>query len=399
MRDNETLNFNDTNEFHSFFREQEKNDLWMNVYTKELYTTPLENNELNIFMPEAFKVTLPTGVEVEGFADDVTEEEIKSSMTSTKTSIVLPVNNRFQMYPLRYTAWTHLQKRAGLEGRSINNVKERPKAKELSPVKRCEMFNETLPLYTDMTNVLIRDGKVTALMSGDENDYSIMPVTRLVLTLENELFSQFENYTFVGAKTCHEITQIMYELHDSSLERNIANILSSNGSLVSDVSVNVQLTTSDTGNCAARLTPNIKVDGKIIPIGKSDAVEHKGGSKAMSSYIDMTHTFLGKYRENIESLKKLMDVKIYNPASCLQNIVNKINLVGYSKQLKRAKDRIEQEFTSCTAYDIYWSLNNMLFEAEEAAITENKKIDLYSSIKDQETIGSCLFLNFSEYDY
>lgn len=399
MRDNEIVKLNDGNEFHRFFLDQEKEDLWLDVYTKELYTTPLENNELNLLMPDVFKITMPTGVEVDGFADDVTDEEIRSSMSSTKTSIILPVNNRMKMYPLRYTAWTHLQKRAGLEGRSINNIKERPKAKELPPAKRCEFFNETLPLYTDMTKVLIRDGKVTALMSGDENDYAVMPVTRLVLTLENELFSQFENYTFVSAKTCHEVTQIMYELHDTTLERNIANILSSNGALVGDISVNVQLTTSDTGNCAARLTPIIKVDGKVMPIGKSDAVEHKGGSKAMTAYIDMTHCFLGKYRENIECLKKLMETKIYNPASCLQNIVNKINLVGYSKQLKRAKDRIEQEFSSCTAYDIYWSLNNMMFEAEEAAEAEKKTIDLYSSIKDQETIGSCLFLNFSEFDY
>ena len=41
----------------------------------------------------------------------------------------------------------------------------------------------------------------------------------------------------------------------------------------------------------------------------------------------------------------------------------------------------------------------MLFEAEETAKAENKTINLYSSIKDQETIGSCLFLNFKEFDY
>lgn len=399
MKDFEIIKLNAADEFHSFFNEQEKKDRWINVYTNELFTTPLENNELALYTPGSFAIELPNGVQIEGFADDVTNDEIQSSMTTTKTSVVLPMENKFQMYPLRYTAWTHLQKRAGLEGRAINSTRDRLRAKELAPAKRCTMFNETLPLYSDMTKVLIRDGKITALMSGDEADYAVMPVSRLILTLENELLAQYENFEFHGATTNHEITQIVYSLHDESLERSILNILSSNGALIGKVSVNVQLTTSDTGNCAARLTPIIRVDDHVMPIGKPDAVEHKGGSKAMTAFIDMAHRFLGKYRENIEVLQRLMDVKISYPSSCLQNIVNKINLVGYGKSLRNAKEKLDQEFTSCTAYDIYWTLNDMLFEAEETAKAENKTINLYSSIKDQETIGSCLFLNFKEFDY
>lgn len=399
MKDFEVINLKSHDEFKAFFTEQEKNDRWVAVYTNELYATPLEDNELALYTPDGFSFEMPNGAKIGGFAPDVTEEEIRSSMTTTKASIVLPLDDKFQMYPLRYTAWSHLQKRAGLEGRSINNTKERARAKELPPAKRCEMFNECLPLYSDKTLVLIRDGKVTALMSGDEADYAVMPVARLILTLENELASQYEDYKFLNAATNHEVTKIVYALHDESLERNIKNMLSSNGALVGDVSVELQLTTSDTGNCAARLTPIIRVDGKVMPIGKPDAVEHKGGSKAMSSYIDMAHVFLGKYRENIEVLQKLMNVRISCPSSCLQNIVTKINLVGYGRQLKAAKEKLDQEFSDCTAYDIYWMLNNMLFEAEEAAKADNKALNLYSSIKDQETVGSCLFLNFSEYDY
>lgn len=401
MKDFEVKNMKDPQVMHEFFSNQEKNDRWLNVYTKELYTTPLENNELALYTPGSFAVQMPNGVDISGFADDVSSEEIQSSMTTTKTAVVLPVADKFQMYPLRYTAWTHLQKRAGLEGRSINNVKERARAKELAPSKRCEMFNETLCLYSDMTKALIRDGKITALMSGDEADYAVMPVSRLISILESELAYQYENFKFSYANTNHEITQIVYSLHDQQLEKNIIGTLSSQGQLIQDdaVEVEVQLTTSDVGNCAARLTPIIRVDGKALPIGRPDAVEHKGGSKAMTAFIDMTHTFLGKYRENVDLLKKLMEVHITYPSSCLQNVVNKINLVGYGRFLKRAKEKLDQEVTNCTAYDIYWYLNNMLFESEEYAKAENKTVNLFSSIKDQEVIGQVLFMNLKDFDF
>ena len=401
MKDFEVKNMTELQMLHEFFSNQEKNDRWLNVYTKELYTTPLENNELALYTPGSFAVQMPNGVDISGFADDVSSEEIQSSMTTTKTAVVLPVADKFQMYPLRYTAWTHLQKRAGLEGRSINNVKERARAKELAPSKRCEMFNETLCLYSDMTKALIRDGKITALMSGDEADYAVMPVSRLISILESELAYQYENFMFSFANTNHEITQIVYSLHDQQLEKNIIGTLSSQGLLIQDdaIEVEVQLTTSDVGNCAARLTPIIRVDGKALPIGRPDAVEHKGGSKAMTAFIDMTHTFLGKYRENVDLLKKLMEVHITNPSSCLQNVVNKINLVGYGRFLKRAKEKLDQEVTNCTAYDIYWYLNNMLFESEEYAKAENKTVNLFSSIKDQEVIGQVLFMNLNDFDF
>lgn len=400
MKDFEVVKFNNQDEMKAFFTEQEKTDRWVPVYTKELETVPLENNELALYDPTAFAVTMSNGYNISGFAADVTPEDITSSMQSTKTSVIVPVDDRFRMYPLRYTAWTHLQKRAGLEGRSINNLKDKVKSKELAPSKRCSMLNECLSLYSDMTNVLIRDGKVTSLMSGDESDYAIMPQIRLINILENELSSQYSSFSFQSAQTNHEITQILYSISDEQLERNIRNLLSSNGIQVNDVKAQIQFTTSDTGNCAARLTPMIHVDGRTLPIGKSDDVDHKGGSKAMSSFIDMTHAFLGKYRENIDCIRRLMDVRIVNPESCLQHIYDKLNLTGgYGKYLRVIKEKLAQEFSSHTAYDIYWCLNEMLFLNMDAAKADNKKVNIYSFIKDQETVGSILFWNFKEFDY
>lgn len=397
MKDFETIKLDDALTMHQYFDEQEKNDIWKDVYTNELEAIPIEDNELLLLTPEAFRTNLRNGVSAD-FSPLVDMEDILSTMKTTKTGIAFPLS-KMEMFPLRYTAWTHLQKRAGLEGRSINSLKDRARQKELSPAKRCEMLNDCLSLYTDKTKVLVRDGKVTALMSGDESDYAVMPVIRLINILETELQAQYSHFSFASAKTCHEITEVSYVLKDQDLEKGILSILSSNGLNIGKVDVHVQLTTSDVGNCAARLTPVVKIDGRQIPIGKSSAVEHKGGSKAMALYVDMVHLFLAKYRENIENINDLMKIRIEYPSSCLSNIVKKIGLVGYNRVLGKAKETLEQSFRSCTAYDLYFVLCNMLYDQEQLCLSEHKEINLYTSIKAQETVAEVLFLDFKDFDY
>lgn len=51
MKDFEIIKLSTTDEFHCFFNEQEKKDRWINVYTNELFTTPLENNALALYTP------------------------------------------------------------------------------------------------------------------------------------------------------------------------------------------------------------------------------------------------------------------------------------------------------------------------------------------------------------
>ena len=90
-----------SNEVHDFFAEQESGDQWIIVYTNELEVLPLENNDLTIYMQNAFHFKTRSGFTIKGFASDVEEEEILTSMRSTKTCIIVPINNEMCMYPLR----------------------------------------------------------------------------------------------------------------------------------------------------------------------------------------------------------------------------------------------------------------------------------------------------------
>lgn len=400
MIDTEILKFSSEDEMKAFFIKQEETDRWEVVYTKELETVAVPDNEILFHMGDnAFARTSERfGIPVAGFADDVDEEDIRSTMATTQMAVIVP-GDHLQMYPLRYTAFPHIQKRAGVEGRSINNLeRKRGQALALAPEKRCAFLNEGLSLYADRTNVLIRDGKVTAMMTGDENDYAVMPQIRLINIVENELAHQFAQHEFQSAEVNHEISFIKYSLHDDVLEKNLLNAVASTGMLASEVKVALHLITSDVGLSAARLTPVVTVDGVVLPMGKANAVEHKGGEKAMSAFIDMAHVFLAKYRQNAENLKALMDVEIKHPSDCLQHVFERLNLSGYAKALREAKEKLDQNFSSCTAFDIYYTLNEMVFDTDEAAKASGKEPNLYASIKAQESIAEVLFMDFKALD-
>ena len=400
MKDFENKVFTTESEMLSFFKTQESTDNWISVFTSELEALPLEDNELLLHMNNGFKTELRNGVEVKGFAKGVSDDDITTSMTTTKMALALPVNNKYEMYPVRYTAFDHIQERAGITGRTINSLRDKARSKEMSPLTRCMCLNAGLVLYKDRSNVLIRDGKITGIMSGDETDYSIMPVSRLLNIIETELNSFYKSYAWRSARTSHEMTEVIYDIGDKDLEKRILNLLSSYGMLVSEVKVQLLFTTSDVGKSAARLTPIITADGRIIPFGKSLFVEHKGGEKAMALFCDIAHAFLAKYRENAENLKRLMNITVHSPAACLYNIYSKgLKMSGYGTVLKECMERIETEHqNTCTGYDIYFYLCEMLFLKEELDKQRGREISIFQSSKAQETVASVLFMDIASFD-
>ena len=149
MQDFEEKKFSDENTALDFFNEQERTDRWVRVYTNEMETAPLENCKLNLLDKEAFSYTAQNGVKITSFADEVTDEDISSSMENSKLSLIFPNKNQMQMYPIRYTAFGHIKDRAGITGGSISSLKERKRAYEISAEKRsCLLYTSIFTIFT-----------------------------------------------------------------------------------------------------------------------------------------------------------------------------------------------------------------------------------------------------------
>ena len=410
LGDFDELTFGNENDMLDYFLQQEKTDSWKEVVTNEINALPLE--DINPLMIRVGAVpVMYRGTDMSGkIAEDVTDDDIKDSSQNPKLMVAFPEPNGMIVYPLRYTAFSGIQNRAGIGGRAISRLDNYGPQVEMSAINRAACINMGLELYRNKTKILVRynnpydaaDGvKVTALMSGDDNDYSILEQYRLINVLRNELSTNFSSYNYLSATTSYEISSISYELDDEAMKNQIANTLIAYGTNVdkSDIKITVRLTTSDVGLCQARLTPIVLINDVPVPIGQIKEVKHQNKA-TVAKFADECHTFLIKFRDNMKSFEDLGKIKITNPSDCFKRVYEKLNLTGYRDQLLDILERIETEHAfGCSGYDIYWYFCEMLYQKEAAVSAKGDNSYMYKSIKAQETIASILRMDLKEYDY
>ncbi len=401
MRDYENINLVTKDEAHEFFRGQEENDRWVRVYTNEIDAIPLEQASVQMYRGGVMPMVGRKGAySLDKIPSYVEDNDLETSMENSKLMAAIPVDNKIEVIPLRYTAFPLIQARAGITGSSVNNLRDRAQHKEMRAADRAQCINYGLDLFTDKTLVLIRDNKITAMMSGDENDYAVLPIYRLMKALENELSDNYAGYEYVEGVTSHEISAITYALNDASLESRIEGILTANGVSVNpgSIKVAVRLTSSDVGLCEARITPIIKMDGVVLPIGQCRDLRHSNGA-SIAKFCDLAHEVLLGFKDSIEDMNRLMNVTVNYPSNCFKNILNKLNLKGYASLLPEMMERIEDEHAlKCTAYDIYWYLNELLYQKDSQTIRDGKQ-DAFKSIKAQEEVAKVLKMDFSDFDH
>ncbi len=407
LKDFETLKLNTEDEMLDYFKQQAETDSWEEVITNEITALPSENVE-PVFIRTGAIPVMYRGTDMAGYiADNVTDEDIKESSENPKLMVAFPRATGMVVYPMRYTAFSGIQKRAGIGGSAISRLDDYGQQNEMSAQNRASCINMGLELYRNKTKILVRqnnpfnpnDGvKVTALMSGDENDYSILEQYRLIKALKQELADNFKSSKFNSCDTSYEITSVSYDLDDYGLTTQIANILRSYNQNVTpdDIKVSVRLTTSDVGLCQARLTPIVQVKDIPVPIGQVREVKHQNKA-TISKFIDEANMMLRNFRDNLSSFEELGKVKISNPSDCFKRIYEKLGLSGYRDQLLSILERIETEHAlGCTGYDIYWYFCEMLYLKEVNNVDDS---NIYKNIKNQETVAGILRMNIKEYDY
>lgn len=410
LKDFEEIKFQEENEMLDFFKHQEETDDWKEVTTNEITALPSENVDPSFIRLGAIPVKYRGNDFTGCIADNVTDDDIKESSENPKLMVAFPTDSGMVVYPMRYTAFPGIQSRAGICGRAISRLDDYGQQNEMSASNRAACINMGLELYRNKTKILVRqnnpfdalDGvKVTALMSGDENDYSVLEQYRLIKALKQELADTYSDFEYSSGVTSYEISAISYDLNDDSLKTKISNTLKGFGQDVepNDVKVTVRLTTSDVGLCQARLTPIVLIKGVPVPIGEAREVKHQNKA-TISKFCDEAHMLLKHFQDNLNSFEALGKIAIINPSECFKRVYEKLNLSGYKDQLISIMERIESEHAlGCTGYDIYWYFCEMLYLKEASNISSDTKSDVYKSIKNQEVIAGIFRMNLSEYDY
>ena len=212
-----------------YHEEQAKNSRWIRCKVADLQVEPLGESS-------------PLIGNLSAFAVGTSQEAVKD--TAENLGLAMRVNG--ELYPVRMTAYKSLLDRAKIGGTAL------PK---LSREVLAEVLNECLKLYSADALLLIRDEKISAVHSGDEVDYSALPIDELLKALQAKLDARFSGNEFESGYCDHSLVSASWRMPDQKedLLGTYAKVLATQGkaTMASKLMPGIRFMTSDTGVASA----------------------------------------------------------------------------------------------------------------------------------------------------
>ena len=169
-----------------YHEEQAKNSRWIRCKVADLQVEPLGESS-------------PLIGNLSAFAAGTSQEAVED--TAENLGLAMRVNG--ELYPVRMTAYKSLLDRAKIGGTAL------PK---LSREVLAEVLNECLKLYSADALLLIRDEKISAVHSGDEVDYSVLPIDELLKALQAKLDARFSGNEFESGYCDHSLVSASWRI-------------------------------------------------------------------------------------------------------------------------------------------------------------------------------------------
>lgn len=365
LKDEEIKSCSTFAEADDFLKKQKDAETWVRVPINQLQVHPLPYNPicLNLIMQEN---------EI-----SCSEETVLSAMRDTNILLSYPDKQELKTLPLRATALNSLKERAKLHGSALQKMPCEKKAITL---------NCGLEIWKELGLILIRDEKISAIHSGDDSDYSILPMDLLLQSLKEELDRNYPDYKLQSIDIGHEMTVATIYLSDSLLDEFNKKMKAKGRKPIKGKAV-LKFASSDVGTCGANLYPYIEVDSSLIRFGEMLQVKHKNKT-TIDNFKDNLDKLFSVFKET--NLLKLLDYKVKNPYGCFLSVAKKCQLP------KKASFDAVEDFEAfrpveCYAYDVYMGL----WEVMRYAGLENE----HQRLNLEENISRAMKLDYASYDH
>lgn len=342
---------NNPSEFVKKIQEYETKDDYVRVPISNLKVFPLLDveDELDADFPSSL---------ADAVADTMNHIQLGLSFTDAD-------GNEY-MYPLRETAKKSLLDRAKING---------PSLERLSRTKLSSVLNMCYALYPKAeTLVYINNNKVNAVLSGDLNDFSVLPLVALVNALHKKFNDLSFKFRFIEGFIDHYYCFSKYEIVDGDLLDSYKDALNRHNIPFNPkkMSAAVQFASSNVGLSTAKVSALIKSDDHFIPLGTACQVQHRGG-KTIEDFENSLNGMFGSYQEAINGLTKLMDIKLKHPVDVMIKVCKKLKLP--SDQCSGAIKLFESYAdNNSTAYDVYVALGEVIYNCTISNVPETKTL-------------------------
>lgn len=350
---------------------QKETDVWKKCYTSELTIHALEDNP--IFLNQLLE-TNPM---------DYSEEVILSEMEKKSTLFLeYPGEDKIKNVFIRNTAITSICDRAKIGGSAL---------RKMNYIQFADVLNICLSQWDDFCLLLYRDGKISAVHSGDSTDYSILPPADLILSLKKKLDEKFEKYEFLSAFLSHQLCCAEFKLTNKNIMKMYEPYLKKLGyENVGDFWPLLKFSTSDIAVSSVNLYPFISNGRICIQMGSPSSLMHKNKND-IYDFEENLNGIYSLFQQSIERLNKLSNMLLSYPDECFANICKKVGLANKfaSDALMRFKDTRNANTTALELYMAMWEIINVM---------KNKNEDEHKIFNAQEKISRVLGLDIFSYD-
>ena len=324
----------------------------------------------------------PLYTDGKAFAPNVSQEAVND--TAKNLGLALLTENGY--LPIRNTAYKSLLDRAKISGSAL------PK---LQKTKLASILNECLALHKSEALLLVRSEKVAAFHSGDERDYSILPIDELMTAMSEKLNERFQGNIFSQGYADHSLATASWSFpaqRDELLETyDKALVAHGQKHLASKFTPGVRFTTSDVGVAAAAVSAMLTGGQYPIRIGNVVSVHHRRQSKVQDfdSSLDM---LFAQFVDTIKKLEGLLDLTLCYPVNAMTLACKKLAMPKAAAMEAIEMFRMAVGETPASAHDVYMAMQEILFILKTGHVPESKLLSV------EESIARALTLRWSEYD-
>ena len=379
MKDNELLVFNGGNEGLSILlnvlKNQKKTDIWRRCYTKEMIVHPLYNYPIGLPLLRE-ELNIPCD---DDFLISCMENDYKPLL------LEFPLE-KMVCFPMRSTAYSSLCGRGHISGTVLQ---------KMTSEDFCKVINICLQQWGDSSLVLYRDDKISAVHSGDANDYSVLVMYDLLKTMKNglETLCQSSNnayYQFAGGFLDHSMCSANFFVYEKEIMDFYEPYLDKMGYGNTDKFYPfVKFASSDVGVCGANITPGISNGRTEILIGTPLSLKHKLKA-SIHDFEENVSSVFALFRSTLKDFDKMEKTVIEYPEECFMNLCKKVQVSGRCTDAFIDFQNTRGKTTN--ALELYFAICEIITYMKNSGEAENK------IFKEQEKIARILSLNIKSYD-
>lgn len=361
-RDDQVVTLSEKEKLGEYLQFRKENDIWEQPYLNEIDVIGITNEETLL------------DLQLENLGLEKTDPVVEC-VKDNGIFLNLPVHGERATYPTRMIAFESLCKRAGIEGSTIKQFRDNGKAMALPLLRKAEILSEFLKLKKRKANVLIRDEKVSAVLS---DSYAIIPEWEIIRILEEELRKEHPNFEFESATISHGFFIATYYLHDEITEGDFLLQLKNLHVDVDEVHCGITVATSDTGDSQVFAYPFLMVDKKLIRIGKI-GVKHYSKKEDEDNKLDLFVEELQKvsasFHDCEEQIERLGNLDIEDVPRTVTNIVSTMKTISVNSPI--TKDKLASLYLNVpmqgTGMDVYLCLLDVAEAQKQASNYSPKK--------------------------